>query len=86
MTADARELVNEFVIRYGHIGEAGEKMAYELLLLHRRMAEVERQNDRLMDQVSSGYIRRNPNLKKYPENSDAISGIENSDNRGGLYD
>lgn len=82
MTADARELVNEFVIRYGHIGEAGEKMAYELLLLHRRMAEVERQNDRLMDQVSAGYIRR----KSCPKNENSISGQENSDNRGGLYD
>lgn len=86
MTADARELVNDFVIRYGHIGEAGEKMAYELLLLHRRMAELEKQNDHLADQVSAGYVRRNPNLKKHLENSDTISGMENSDNRGGLYD
>ena len=81
MTADAHELVNEFVIRYGHIGEAGEKMAYELLLLHRRMAELEKQNDRLADQVSSGYIRKNPHQK-----SGVVSEAVNSDNRGGLYD
>lgn len=84
MTADALELVNEFVIRYGHIGEAGEKMAYELLLLHRRMAELERQNDRLIDQVSAGYIRRDPNIKRGEMSGG--SSPSDTDNRGGLYD